>query len=357
MTVEQEKSDREFERQALYNQYIAYSKAASRAFWILLAVSVYLGYAYLDRSSQYLEDVAAWEECVLEAKLDYFSPHNQPICPVPVGEIPEFETRFEKNYTLPVVNLSVPGVIYLAAGPIIMILITIVYWSYLRGSRVAQSRLVVLRGAPSEAALYNHPWLYNLPFGSASFRALWQIAMEVAPVMFFASVMALAVVGIGWQAVSVVTGGFVTLACISLHSNFFGVRIVTYPVILALFPIATAVLVSIKGIPSVMGVGYSDPRVLLLAFSIAILLVGTMFIKGHSLIGYVSLPFITAMWLVTLFTREGRADRLDGWRWIVSMAREKPKLGGYITYYRLRREELREREATIENNSSGRSEG
>ena len=48
MTTEQEKSDREFERQALYNQYVAYSKAAARMLWILLAFSVYLGYAFLN---------------------------------------------------------------------------------------------------------------------------------------------------------------------------------------------------------------------------------------------------------------------------------------------------------------------
>lgn len=60
MATEQEKSDRDFERQAAYDQYVGYSKSAARVFTILIVLGLIVAYKSFDRAGMVLDAKQEW---------------------------------------------------------------------------------------------------------------------------------------------------------------------------------------------------------------------------------------------------------------------------------------------------------
>ena len=375
MTTEQQQSDRDFERQALYNQYVAYSKAAARMLWILLAFTVYLGYALIDRRVQFSNAVRAYERATLEWHFDRNGIGDLPYCPTleepasgfeaggtpwfcaeweqgssdgPGSSLPQFDAKFDKEYKLPLFGFRIHGVLLLLLGPLALAITSIVYWSYLRGARLLLGRYLEQCASGGRLRHRTHPWAYNLPLGPAGFRAIWQVAIELVPTLIVAAAVFGSSACLGRIWLGVVFGLSALLGFLAIHSRMFGVPMGTefqdmdwqqryYA--LAVYAIVWTAFNSWDS--SCTSEGFEIVGVLFATFLVA-LVIDYAFINGH----YLILPFLAlfapVQIVVQLFTRRDVAEVRATCKRILVRLKQGPKFSGYVVYCRQRYRDLKD---------------
>lgn len=187
MTTEQQQSDRDFERQAVYNQYVGYSKAAARMLWVVSLLTAYLGLAMYDRS-QRLTELEEERLRHIESEIsEIYVPSGWNYCPAPVDirtSPPVEQLGFTRSFRLPGFDIKVDGFTFMVLGPVLYLFAVLLYWTYLKYSLVTYSRLESTSCGHLERKLPEHVWVYNLPFRLLAVRFVWKEALELSPIIF-----------------------------------------------------------------------------------------------------------------------------------------------------------------------------
>lgn len=346
--------------------------------WILLAFSVYLGYAFLDRRAEYLDAVATWEEATLAWHFECGNAAEQQFCPAreitgdqpespddiwsiatrdaasrirPTDPPSEFESHFGKNYAMPGFGLIVAGNVLLIGGLVALFLITLVYWSYLRRSIQSHRSFAASQRSVRKIPVLWHPWLYDLPLGSARAKTVWQISLELLPVAVLVGATAVAEWSLGNKYAWVVTGSMIAIALTMLHSRMFDVPVSYIFRQLDAFQVCAFAAVAIAWIlvetrlinPTLPTSDYPllGMYVSVLIFVIFLDLCFQSDLYWTSIIG---LPVYAFRSMLSLLPKRGRLHMKKFWRGYYSELRRGPKAGGYITYFRRRYRELKDLE-------------
>lgn len=193
MITDQQQSDRDFERQALYNQYVGYSRAAARMLWVVALLTAYLGLAMYDRS-QRLADLEENSLRQIESeKSEIYGPSSWDYCAAPGGirtSPPVEQLVFTRSFRLPGFDIELDGLTFMVLGPVLYLFAVLLYWTYLKYSLVAYSRLEPTFCGHFERKLPEHVWAYNLPFRLLAVRFVWREVLELFPIIFIAFMVA-----------------------------------------------------------------------------------------------------------------------------------------------------------------------
>lgn len=170
----QDKRDRE--REAIYNQYVVYSKTASKLLLALVSVALYIGYTIYENSNA----VEGIEQQVKDEVLSTYGPFNSALYESQVSH-----TLDTLKYELPIVQRPIGNREFFIVAPTIFFLLTWFYWLYLNNS-LRQFRVLRAYLGHRSPKSYSYPWLYWLPWQSVTVRISWQMLLELAPVAFLA---------------------------------------------------------------------------------------------------------------------------------------------------------------------------
>ena len=168
----QDKRDRE--REAIYNQYVVYSKTASKLLLALVSVALYIGYTIYENSNA----VEGIEQQVKDEVSSTYGPFNSALYESQVSHA--LDTL---KYELPVVRKPIDNREFFILCPMIFFILTCFYWLYLSNS-LKQFRLLSTYLGQGGQWAFLYPWLYWLPMRCKWRRFLWQLLLELFPVAF-----------------------------------------------------------------------------------------------------------------------------------------------------------------------------
>lgn len=208
----QDKRDRE--REAIYNQYVVYSKTASKLLLALVSVALYIGYTIYENSYA----VEGIEQQVKDEVSSTYGPFNSALYESQVSHA--LDTL---KYELPIVQKPIGNREFFIVAPIIFFLLTWFYWLYLSNS-LRQFRVLHAYLGHGSSKSYSYPWLYSLPQRRISIVFVWQMILELGPIGFIAFLFITFLSGFEYYALQAVICSAVLIIPLIIHIYLFEVK-------------------------------------------------------------------------------------------------------------------------------------
>jgi hypothetical protein len=163
--------------EAIYRQYVQFSKNASHIFTLLVLLAAYIAITQYTNWKDF-----AKEQAKIRIELSQvFGPFDS------VRYNEQYYNKIqqvldERVYRLPIINLEISGTIYFIASPAIFFITTIGFWINLRYANKAMENIKTTSGA--QWIVKPFPWAYNIPLEAPGIVTAWQLFMELFPAIF-----------------------------------------------------------------------------------------------------------------------------------------------------------------------------
>jgi hypothetical protein len=157
--------------EAIYRQYLQYSKNASHLFTLLIITAVFITITL----------IINWNSLSIERD----KVKNEVSTIYGPTDINQYHKALQallvlKAYRLPITNQEISGNVFYSFSPIIIFAISIGFWLNLKFSFNSINRLKLEYGSFSNNSLF--PWIFNIPLRNARLKAFWQVLIEIFPI-------------------------------------------------------------------------------------------------------------------------------------------------------------------------------
>ncbi len=177
---------RESEKGAILNQYVTLSKLASRTLILLIIYCIYFGSALMDRQDAINDEihhpkvVDVISDSFLNSKNLNFSWANYEGFYENDNYVEHF---FKERQKIPILNIEMSGEYFFYAGPLVFLIITVIYWIYLSNANKVFMRLKWYLQPNEKLRNLTYPWFYNLQIRTIWLKASWELFLEVFPIL------------------------------------------------------------------------------------------------------------------------------------------------------------------------------
>ena len=397
MTTEQQQSDREFERQVAYNNYVALSKTASKLLLFLLSFAAYLMFAAVERRQRLeIEEGVWWQEIdgevirisweILELERTLAdSPSNSDAFSEVLDSTgfthradsvlrarhaiyrrqldslveirnhgKQVDTDRDANalveFNLPVVDIEVSALAFFLIGPAAFFVLSLWYWIFLSKSRWAHADFVRLRSTSTVSTLSQHPWLYTIRSKWPTINMLWQCGLELFPVVLLATLLVTLVESGSYFDSRIVLIVILSVLMLLCHAMLFRIFERVQSLILTLMygSLVTAIILDILEVYHLKAFDFDGPfdiiRLWIYGFVFGVF--AELLVLGKPWMSFIliSPAVVPTMGVVALIQavrnrslRKGRERFRRSWNEFVRLS-----WGGYVSYFRHRYYELKD---------------